>query len=731
MMTTPTAQVRDAPAQQSPGDSGQSWRWRVHRSAEPSSRASRLSSTKSQAEGRSRRNRSAERSRRSLPYLILLGIGAVLLLAEALLHHRAFGTGYDLGIYDQVVWNLAHGRWFMTTLVYETGGYYDHFEPILALIAPIYWLIPDVRVLLVIQSLMLALGSLPIYLYARHRLGAAGKTRFTFVPVLMAAAYLAYPALHNANLNDFHEVALAPPLLGFALYGLLTGRRRLTFLALAACLLVKEDLTVTALTFGAYIFLFLPAGFRRRDGILLALAAVLWGLLVLRLFYPALTRGMPYPFVDRRYPWMGTTPESALKVFFTQPWLVLSHFLQPAKLLFVLRLFAPLLFLPLWGWPAIFLAFPIFFYLMLSGYEPQWSIQSYYNPPLLPILFFSLIVAWERILRWVQRRDRSAEPSSRASRLSDSTELVEVSTKSQAEGRSRRSLPTRPAIFILSALLILGVSLGYYFFALSPGGRQTDPNLLRLTAEDRAAQAILQQTPPGAAISTEWQFVPHLSQRQRIYTLLSRPSDPPDYLLVRLDPGAQSAPLYPYAAADDFPPAYHEYAAVATIAPFQLQALQSSYTLVPFSGPEPDPAPISLEAYAWLDSPDLSQPPLLPPGSQTRLMLAWGRNGPTDRRYVFFTHLLDANKPNSDSSPRRLAQTDHELGYGRFPTPYWGTWTNPHIVLDEHILAIPADTPAGVYEVWAGIYDRETLSRLEVGGPGETLVAIGEVRVGE
>ena len=62
------------------------------------------------------------------------------------------------GIYDQVVWNLSHGRLFQTTLVYETAGTYDHFEPVLVLIAPIYWLFSDVRVLLVIQSLALALG---------------------------------------------------------------------------------------------------------------------------------------------------------------------------------------------------------------------------------------------------------------------------------------------------------------------------------------------------------------------------------------------------------------------------------------------------------------------------------------------------------------------------------------------------------------------------------------------
>ena len=43
--------------------------------------------------------------------------------------------------------------------------------------------------------------------------------------------------------------------------------------------------------------------------------------------------------------------------------------------------------------------------------------------------------------------------------------------------------------------------------------------------------------------------------------------------------------------------------------PFQLQAYQRSYTLAPFDEPDPWPTPISLAAYAWLDSPDLARSP--------------------------------------------------------------------------------------------------------------------------
>ena len=79
--------------------------------------------------------------------------------------------------------------------------------------------------------------------------------------------------------------------------------------------------------------------------------------------------------------------------------------------------------------------------------------------------------------------------------------------------------------------------------------------------------------------------------------------------------------------------------------------------------------------------------------------------------------------------PTRLAQNDREAGDGRFPTSLWHTWTNPFMVLDEYNLALPADLLPGRYELWAGAYDRDTLSRLEIGGPGKTLVKVGDVTV--
>lgn len=644
------------------------------------------------------------RWRRHLPYLILLIAGTGFLAALSLLHHRALGTGYDLGIYDQTVWNLAHGRVWQTTLVYETNGFYDHFEPILALLAPLYWLWPDVRVLLIVQAVALGLGSLPIYLFAYVRLMRLRPAN-TWIALAIAAMYLLFPALHHANLNDFHEISLLPPLLGFALYGLLRGRPRVMVISLALCLLVKEDFAVTALAISLYIILLRPKGFQRRQGLALAGAILVWTVLVLAVFYPALTRGMPYPFVERRYAWLADTPQEALQVLVTRPWVILPPLTEPPKLGFLLRLFGPLLFLPLLGWPVIGLAFPMLIYLMLSTYQPQWSVQSYYNPPLLPFLFFGLIVAVDVTLGGRLARDNLT--------------------------LARRLAGGAVALTAAAVLVAYGVD------APGPGSRAFDPERFQITARVQAAGEIMAQVPAGASLSTEWPLIPHLSHRRQIYTLLARPAQPPAYLLSETKPGAEGAPGFPLAAPDGWPPVYHEYTPLASAGAFRLEAYRRSLPMTPLPGPERSPEanawtprPLDLAGYAWLNSLDPSQPPQVAPGQAARLMLAWRRTGALDRRYVVFVHVLDPQRKQADGAPAILTQSGHEPGEGRYPTIYWETWTRPEHVFDLQSLEIPADAPAGVYSVWAGVYDKETGQRIELAGPGQTLVHIGELEVG-
>src|SRR5207244_2560814 len=135
--------------------------------------------------------------------------------ALSVLRHRAFNTGrFDLGNMVQAVWSTAHGHPLRVTSLdgQQISRLASHFDPILAAFAPLWWIWPSPDVLLVAQAVAIALGGLPVFWLARKHLGSE-RAGLGF-----ALAYLLYPATQWLALNEFHPVALACPLLLFAVW---------------------------------------------------------------------------------------------------------------------------------------------------------------------------------------------------------------------------------------------------------------------------------------------------------------------------------------------------------------------------------------------------------------------------------------------------------------------------------------------------------------------------------
>jgi hypothetical protein len=101
----------------------------------------------------------------------------------------------------------------------------------LPLLAPLYALWPDPRLLLVIQAALFALGALPVYRLALRRLGNRYAAR------CLALIYLLYPTALTSVLFDFHGDTLALALLLFALDArdARAWRRYALWVALALC----------------------------------------------------------------------------------------------------------------------------------------------------------------------------------------------------------------------------------------------------------------------------------------------------------------------------------------------------------------------------------------------------------------------------------------------------------------------------------------------------------------
>src|SRR6266566_6163312 len=87
--------------------------------------------------------------------------GAAGFSAISLFRYVHFGAnGFDLGIQDQTVWGYSRLEVIANTVLGVPNLLGDHFNPILMVLAPFYWLWPSAATLLVAQAVLLAVAML-------------------------------------------------------------------------------------------------------------------------------------------------------------------------------------------------------------------------------------------------------------------------------------------------------------------------------------------------------------------------------------------------------------------------------------------------------------------------------------------------------------------------------------------------------------------------------------------
>ena len=147
--------------------------------------------------------------------------------------HAYEQPAFDLAIPDQGIWLLSrfHDP-FLTVAGRNLFG--DHPSFIYLLLVPLYWVFPHTVALLVAQSVLIALGAVPVYLLARYLLHNRLAT-------CLAAAYLLNPALQQTNLEQFHVECFETPLLALGIYAAVRWRPRLFVLCVVLLLMCKED----------------------------------------------------------------------------------------------------------------------------------------------------------------------------------------------------------------------------------------------------------------------------------------------------------------------------------------------------------------------------------------------------------------------------------------------------------------------------------------------------------
>ena len=159
----------------------------------------------------------------------------------------ALPASWDLGIYTEYVKQLSLLR---APIVDVRGPGFDllgdHFQIGLAVLAPFFRLFPSPATLLFFQALLTALSVFPVMAAGSLLLGRPSGR-------LIGFAYGFSWGLQQMIDFDFHEIALAVPLLAFSLSALVRGRVRATALWALPLVFIKEDQGFTVAAIGALL----------------------------------------------------------------------------------------------------------------------------------------------------------------------------------------------------------------------------------------------------------------------------------------------------------------------------------------------------------------------------------------------------------------------------------------------------------------------------------------------
>ncbi len=128
--------------------------------------------------------------------------------------HLNYGSGYDLAVSDQFIWQFSRLKPAITTIhSYSfTHIFADHLELIYPLISPIYWIWDNVISLILLQNILICISGLPIYLLSVKK----GVNRI--LSLTITASYLAFFGIQNAIWSDVHSIVFGASFLSFFVF---------------------------------------------------------------------------------------------------------------------------------------------------------------------------------------------------------------------------------------------------------------------------------------------------------------------------------------------------------------------------------------------------------------------------------------------------------------------------------------------------------------------------------
>lgn len=413
---------------------------------------------------------------RALPWAMALLFACLYATVSLARYHRLGAWSFDLGIYEQAIRHYANLQAPIVDL--EGAGHNflgDHWNPALVVFAPFYRVFPGPVTLLVGQALVIALGVVPLTRAGMRHLG-----RWSGIAVGLAFG-LSF-GIQAAVDFDFHEVALAVPLLAFAFEAFLAGRWPAVAAWAAPLVLVKEDLGLTVAALGVVLVL---VG-ARRWGLGLAVFGLASTALTMKVLIPAFQAEGGGRLSELSA--QSGADDSLMHRILVLP---LDVATSEPRATTVLLLLAVTVFMAPQS-PLLILAVPTLVWRFVSTNQSFWGQTYHYNLVLMPIMFAALIDGVRRA------RSGSWQPL-------------------------RRYAHAAPALALLVALFLC---TRFAFHDL------VRPWIYQASPRAQAAERILSKIPDDATVETDLGLINRLTHRTRVFLVGNTAPVVPQFVLI-------------------------------------------------------------------------------------------------------------------------------------------------------------------------------------------------------
>ncbi len=337
-------------------------------------------------------------------YTIVMGFFALGFMLISFVNHYQFRTySLDLGLYNQTLFDYAHGRFNFSTLLepdfHLRNQLADHFDLWLFLIAPLYFIFGSYT-LLGVQIAAILIGGLGI---AKSIETLSHDTK---MPLFAMIHFYSLWGIYAALSFDYHSNVVASMFVPWLFYHHQKKNLYAAVLVFVFILICKENMALWAVFIASgFAWFFRKEAVIRNLNLALLFFAIIYFVLATKVFMPAFsTKDQAYIHFD--FLVLGANYGEAIKSILLHPvnnaiYLFKSHLNLPEafgikKELHTFILLSgglALIFEPAFLW----ILLPIYGQKLFNDDFTKWGINHHYSIEFAPILTLALFISLERL----------------------------------------------------------------------------------------------------------------------------------------------------------------------------------------------------------------------------------------------------------------------------------------------------------------------------------------------